>query len=342
MPDSEAPDPSTFDDPTPEGLTPRQRWLHANFKLVALVLSIGVSPVCAHYASGRVETMRQKFEREDRERKRQVELRIHQQKMRTSLVKEIVSIAKSADLNNLAHAYRIGLIAEIVMTNPDVFRLNMKDAQDKLDVIVKKMKVVHNVRKQLAATEKSEASLQVKVKQFDTENATLEKRLKKTRKKYDKVKWKSYAERVKWRKKVTEVEKALQRSTLKRLEYSNRLSRERRRRARYAFYLRYTQRRFQANLRAAKKAKAKSAKEVTKLNGMLSSLEAKATTTGKELAQLKELVQKLRKAKEAAETTAQTVNDEAKKLRAANKVLVTEGKKLAAKLAECQPPKKTP
>ena len=305
-------------------------WLYSNFKVIAILLSVVMSPVCAHVASGRVERLRIKFEREDRVKKRQMQLHIHQQKMRTTLVKEIVSIAKNADLNNVAHAYRMGLIAEIVMTNPDVFKLNMKDAKEKLDIIIKKMKVVHNIRKQLAATEKSETELHGKVKQYDKENVDLEKKLKKVRKKYDAAKWRGYAARIKWQKKVTDAEKALQRSRSHRLEYYNRLRRERHRRYMYARHLRYTQRRLQVNMSAAKKAKKKSDGEIKKLNGVLASLGAKASVASKEVSQLRELARKLTKAKQAAEITAQYLSDEVKKLKADNKTLTV-------KLVSCKP-----
>ncbi len=337
MPDNDTPDPSLFDDPTPEGMTPRQLWLHANFKLIALVLSVGASPVCAHFASGRVERMRQRFEREDRERKREVQLRIHRQKMRTTLVKEVVSIAKNADLNKVAHAYRIGLIAVIVMSNPDVFRLNMKDAKDKLDEIIKKMKVVHSIRKQLADAEKTEVDLQAKVKKYDKENEDLEKKLVKTKKKYGRARWLGVAQRAKWAKKVTAAKTALQRSQFRRLMYSSRLRRERNRRRMYAFHLRHTQRRLQLKMSAAAAQKKKSAREVKKLNGLLATLGAKASTTSKEVATLRDLVKKLTKSSSTAQATIQELNEDLGKLRRTNSTLRVASTQLAKTLAECKP-----
>jgi len=328
-------------DEDPPNLEPSNHssWAVANFKIIAILLAIGLSPVCTYFGSGRVEKIRTKFEREDRAKKRETQLRIHRQKMRTTLVKEVVSIAKNADLDNVAHAYRIGLIAEIVMSNPDVFKLNMRDAKDKLDVIIKKMKVVHNIRKQLAETEKSEAELQGKVKRYDKENVNLEKKLKRMKKKYDAVKWRSYKDRMKWQKKVEKVEKALKDSRFRRRMYAERLQRERRRRRLYAHYLRYTQRRLQKKVNAAQTAKKKSDLEVKKLNGVLATLELKTSTASKEIKQLKGLVRKLTKAKQDSEATAQDLSDEVKKLKAANKVLRSDNKTLMQKVAECKPKK---
>jgi len=199
------------DTPSPEGvpsqLADQTARLHLYLRFAAILLSICASPLIAHCVTKQVEGMRLKFEENDRKRKRAAELQLHKQKLRHALIKEILVISKTADLDNVAHAYRLGWIAEMVEANPKVFDLNMKDAKEKLDKVIEKIGVVDNIRTNLLAARKSESNLKVKVDKYDKTNTNLEKKLGKAKKVLRETQWRSYAAKKKWQDKISDMEK---------------------------------------------------------------------------------------------------------------------------------------
>ncbi len=306
------------------------------FKFLALILSVVASPFIAHCITGQVEKLRIEFEKEDRERKREYEVRLQHRKMRNTLVKEVLEICKTADLDNIAHAYRLGWIAEIVEANPKIFNLDMKKAKEKLDKIIEKIALMDNVRKRLLESEKSEAGLQSKVKKYDKDNVNLEKQLRRARKGLEKVQWKGYKAKKKWNDKISGLEKRLNHSQFRRRMYGSWLRRERMRRRMYAFQLNHTKRELKRKMQNAASQKKSDNLKISKLNTALAGLQRKSQMTTKEYSNVKSLVRKLTAANTKAQTTVSDLKDEVKKLKATNLVLVKERKALFHRVSDCK------
>jgi len=307
------------------------------FKFIALILSIAVSPVCAHYITGKVEKLRIQFEKEDRANKRESELQMHNQKMRNVLVKEIMDICKTADLDNVAHAYRLGWIAEVVEANPSVFHLNMKSAKKKLDTIIEKIALMDNVRKRLMEARRSEENLQSKVTKYDKANVDLEKQLVRARKGLENAQWRGYTAKKKWQDKISGLEKDLSRSKFRRRMYLSWLSHERTRRRMYAYQLSHTKKVLQRKMKDAAKQKTEDSIKISQLNDAIVKLLKKSRVANNERDKVKALAQKLTDSNTKAQSTITDLKEEVEKLKAANSALVTERKTLSKKLSECPP-----
>jgi len=327
--------PESVYDPIPNAIPATSAWatrFNAYFKLIALILSVAASPLIAHCVTEKVEEMRLAFEKDDRARKREHEQRIQNQKMRNALVQQILEVCKTADLDNIAHAYRLGWIAEIVETNPKVFDLNMKKAKEKLDKIIDKIDILDNVRQRLIESKKSETNLKAKVSKYDEKNAALEKKLQKARQVLQKTQWRTYTDKKKWKDKIEDMEKDLSRAKFRRRMYSRWLQREQLRRRMYAFQLRHTKSELSRKMREAETQKKQDAKKIKRLHVALGKLRQTST---KELDEVKRLAKKLTDANTKAQLTITDLKDEIKRLKETNASLTADNKKLTEQAQAC-------
>lgn len=339
MPDNSNLDLGDFDDMTPPPLIEATGsipgttgWIYSHFKILAMLATLVISPVCVHVGTGRVEKLRIKFDNAQRAKDREASIAIHTQKMRTVLVKEIISISKNASLNEVAHAYRMGLIAVIVMSNPKIFGLDMGTAKIKLDQIISKLKPVADIRKQLMSAEKQVQSLRGKMDGANSNKKRLVRSLYKARRNYKKYKWRGLAAQEKYAKAVAKVETELAKYSTKANLYEGLLRREQKRQQLYERQLKATSVELNRKIQEAATSKIESMKRILQLSSLLQQVSGKTKKQREQVATLKRLVDKITQANKAAQDTIQDLKTENDKLKAANKVLATEVKALLTKL----------